>query len=88
MELVSPSKPKPLLGRAEVRGARTGSLRPVMKVEAQHVKVLSAGAVVISGTCSFNPVHRLDHRRLLAGPGTQDAEQVRALSREGKASLP
>lgn len=65
-EFVSPSTPKPLVGREALREyfavACRGTVRPVMKVENQRVKSLSPGAVVISGTYSFGRTDRLNDK--------------------------
>jgi ketosteroid isomerase-like protein len=57
VEYVSPSTPKPLVGRSELRehfsGACRGQVRAVMQVEAQRVRMLSSDSAVITGTYSF-----------------------------------
>lgn len=61
-EFVSPSTPKPLVGREALQGyfagACNGAVRPIMKVETQRVKDLSPGAVVVTGTYSFGRTDR------------------------------
>ena len=61
-EFVSPSTPKPLVGRSELAehfaGACRGDVRAVMKVEAQRVRMLSPDSVVITGTYSFGRTDR------------------------------
>ncbi|EHR70798.1 uncharacterized protein with a cystatin-like fold [Burkholderiales bacterium JOSHI_001] len=61
-EFISPSTPKPLVGREALReyfaGACKGTVRPVMKVESQRVKSLTPGAVVVTGTYSFGRTDR------------------------------
>lgn len=62
IEFVSPSTPKPLFGRESIQGyfagACKGTMRPIMKVENQRVKVLSATSVLITGTYSFGRTDR------------------------------
>jgi uncharacterized protein (TIGR02246 family) len=62
IEFVSPSTPKPLVGRSEARnyfsGACQGQFRPVMRVETQRVRVLSNEAAVVTGTYSFGRTDR------------------------------
>jgi ketosteroid isomerase-like protein len=57
IEFTSPSTLKPLVGRAEVgkhfSGACTHAVRPIMKVETQRVRMLSATSAVVTGTYSF-----------------------------------
>lgn len=57
VEYVSPSTPKPIVGRAELRehfsGACRGPVRAVMRVEAQRVRMLSPESAVVTGTYSF-----------------------------------
>ena len=54
IEFVSPSTPKPLIGLQAVRehlaGACAATFRPVMKVEAQRVRMLSSESAVVTGT--------------------------------------
>jgi uncharacterized protein (TIGR02246 family) len=61
-EFVSPSTPKPLVGHAALRdhfaGACKGSVRPIMKVEAQRVRMLSAESAVVTGAYSFGRTDR------------------------------
>jgi uncharacterized protein (TIGR02246 family) len=61
-EFVSPSTPKPLVGRSELAehfaGACRGEARAVMKVEAQRVRMLSPESAVITGTYSFGRTDR------------------------------
>jgi ketosteroid isomerase-like protein len=62
IEFVSPSTPKPLFGHSAIRqyfsGACTGQSRPVMRVEAQRVQVLSPESAVITGSYSFGRTDR------------------------------
>ena len=62
IEYVSPSTPKPLVGRSELRehfsGACRGEVRAVMQVEAQRVRMLSSGSAVITGIYSFGRTDR------------------------------
>lgn len=62
IEFVSPSTPKPLVGRPEARnyfsGACQGPFRPIMRVETQRVRVLSDGSAVVTGTYSFGRTDR------------------------------
>jgi len=66
VEFVSPSTPMPLIGRSELRehfsGACGGLVRPVMRVEAQRVRMLSPAAAVITGTYGFGRTDRPDDR--------------------------
>ena len=54
IEFVSPSTPKPIVGREAVRahlaGACAATFRPVMRVEVQRVRMLSPESAVITGT--------------------------------------
>ena len=63
-EFVSPSTPTPIVGRAALRdhfaGACSGSVRPIMKVENQRVRLLSSDAAVVTGTYSFGRSDRPD----------------------------
>lgn len=62
VEFVSPSTPTPLVGlvalRAHFAGACTGTVRAVMKVETQTVRLLSSDAAVVTGTYSFGRTDR------------------------------
>ncbi len=62
VEFVSPNTPQPLFGREAIQGyfagACKGTVRPIMKVEAQRVKTLSPGSVVVTGTYSFGRTDR------------------------------
>ena len=62
IEFVSPSTPKPLLGLQAVRdhfaGACAASFRPVMKVEAQRVRMLSSESAVVTGTYTIGRTDR------------------------------
>lgn len=62
VEFVSPSTPTPIVGRAALHahftGACTGSVRAIMKVEAQRVHALSSDSAVITGTYSFGRTDR------------------------------
>ena len=62
IEFVSPSTPKPIVGRSEARtyfsGACQGQLRPIMHVETQRVRVLSAESAVVTGSYSFGRTDR------------------------------
>lgn len=62
IEFVSPSTPKPLLGLQAVRdhfaGACMASFRPVMKVEAQRVRMLSSESAVVTGTYTIGRTDR------------------------------
>ena len=62
IEYVSPSTPKPIVGRSELRehfsGACRGQIRAVMQVEAQRVRMLSPESAVITGTYSFGRTDR------------------------------
>ena len=57
IEFVSPSTPKPLVGRSELRehlaGACRGQVRAVMQIDTQRVRMLSPESAVITGTYSF-----------------------------------
>jgi len=61
-EFVSPSTPTPIVGHAALRahfaGACTGSVRPIMKVETQRVRMLSSDSAVVTGTYSFGRTDR------------------------------
>ena len=56
-EFVSPSTPTPLVGQNALRehfaGACNGPVRPIMKVEAQRVRMLSPESAVVTGRYSF-----------------------------------
>lgn len=56
-EFVSPSTPTPLLGSTALRqhfaGACQGTVRAIMRVDAQRVQMLSADAAVVTGRYSF-----------------------------------
>ena len=62
VEFVSPSTPKPIVGLQALRdhfaGACVASLRPVMKVEAQRVRMLSSESAVVTGTYTFGRTDR------------------------------
>lgn len=62
VEFVSPSTPEPLVGHAAIRhyfsGACAGQSRPVMRVRAQRVHMLSEGSAVITGSYSFGRTDR------------------------------
>jgi ketosteroid isomerase-like protein len=62
IEFVSPSTPTPIVGhvalRAHFAGACSGSVRPIMKVEAQRARMLSPEAAVVTGTYSFGRTDR------------------------------
>ena len=62
IEFVSPSTPKPLIGLQAVRehlaGACAATFRPVMKVEAQRVRMLSSESAVVTGTYTIGRTDR------------------------------
>jgi hypothetical protein len=62
IEFVSPSTTKPLVGHAAIRtyfeGACKGSVRPIMKVDEQRVRLLGSEAAVVTGTYSFGRTDR------------------------------
>ncbi|WP_088282640.1 DUF4440 domain-containing protein [Ideonella sp. A 288] len=64
IEFISPSTPQPLVGHTAIRryfsGACQGRFRPVMRVEAQQVRLLSADAAVVTGRYSFGRTDRPD----------------------------
>ncbi len=62
VEFVSPSTPKPIVGRPMLKdhfsGACQAQVRPVMLVEAQRVQLLSSESAVVTGTYSFGRTDR------------------------------
>jgi ketosteroid isomerase-like protein len=57
VEFVSPNTPEPLVGRQAIEAyflaSCKGASRPLMKVEAQRVRLLSEHSAVVTGTYSF-----------------------------------
>ena len=66
IEFMSPSTPEPLVGLHAVRehlaGACASIFRPVMKVQAQRVRMLSSRAAVITGTYTIGRTDRPDEK--------------------------
>ena len=66
IEFVSPSTPKPLIGLQAVRehlaGACAATFRPVMKVEAQRVRMLSSESAVVTGTYTIGRTDRQNEK--------------------------
>lgn len=62
VEFVAPDTAKPIVGRTSLQthlqGACVGSVRPVMTVVEQRVRLLSPGAALVTGTYSIG---RSDH---------------------------
>ena len=62
VEFVSPNTPKPLVGHSEARSyfsaACQRQVRPIMRLEAQRVRMLSGESAVVTGTYTFGRTDR------------------------------